>query len=86
MRDFFLRYRDRIIYGTDHIDNPETAPDEAARQVRRRWLRDWRYLATEYRTRFWELDAEVRGLGLPREAIDRVYRENALEAYPGAFS
>ena len=41
------------------------------------WLRDWKYLATDLTFRVPELDAPVRGLGLPRSVVQKIYSSNA---------
>jgi predicted TIM-barrel fold metal-dependent hydrolase len=90
VRAFFVRYQDRILYGTDLTDSP---PDPAARaqnppetvgsgedfaaEADRVWRADWRYLATARSQRVDAINADVSGLALPRTVIDKIYWTNA---------
>jgi predicted TIM-barrel fold metal-dependent hydrolase len=86
VRNFFVKYQDRILYGTDLTDSP---PDPAARaqnppatsdftgEADRVWRADWRYLATPLGQRVDAINADARGLALPRAVIDKIYWKNA---------
>ena len=75
VRNFMIRYQDRIIYGTDTEvhDFPGMNPDKTMENLRRGWLSQWIYLATDS-------ILTVRGLKLPKEVIDKIYFKNA-ESY-----
>jgi Amidohydrolase len=77
VRQFFIRYQDRLLYGTDMSQEPGSDPAELRREAHATWLRDWRYLATGFIERVPELDAPVRGLGLPKEVVRKIYSANA---------
>ncbi|MEH3104696.1 MAG: amidohydrolase family protein [Sphingomonas phyllosphaerae] len=86
VRAFFVKYQDRILYGTDLTDSP---PDPAARaqnppatndfakEADRVWRADWRYLATPLSQRVEAINADAVGLNLPRAVIDKIYWQNA---------
>lgn len=86
VRAFFIKYQDRILYGTDLTDSP---PDPAARaqnppatgdfpkEAGQVWRADWRYLATPLSQRVDAIDADAKGLNLPRRVIDKIYWKNA---------
>jgi predicted TIM-barrel fold metal-dependent hydrolase len=86
VRAFFIKYQDRILYGTDLTDSP---PDPAARaqnppatgdftkEASQVWRADWRYLATPLSQRVDAIDADAKGLNLPRRVIDKIYWKNA---------
>ncbi len=86
VRAFFIKYQDRILYGTDLTDSP---PDPAARaqnppatsdfpkEADRVWRADWRYLATPLPQRVEAIRADAKGLNLPRSVIDKIYWGNA---------
>jgi len=69
-REFFLRYRDRILFGTD------AAPQEPMYRNYFRWLET----ADEY-FEYWGWPGQGRwridGLDLPREVLENVYSKNA---------
>jgi predicted TIM-barrel fold metal-dependent hydrolase len=86
VRAFFIKYQDRILYGTDLTDSP---PDPAARaqnppatndfpkEADQVWRADWRYLATPLSQRVDAIGADAPGLALPRPVIDKIYWKNA---------
>ena len=77
VRDFFIRYQDRILYGSDLTHNPGVDPADIQRDAHQRWLADWRYLATAEPQQVEQIGATVTGLALPRDVIDKIYYRNA---------
>jgi len=87
VRNFFIKYQDRLLYGTDIADNPpkpgasgEDAPRSDAEfeaEVDRAWHSDWTYLATAGVQHVSDLNADVNGLQLPKAVIDKIYYQNA---------
>lgn len=81
IRDFFIRYQDRILYGTDLTLNPgedAQAFRQAAHEV---WQAHWTYLATAETQHVDDIDADARGLALPRSVIDKIYYANARREF-----
>ncbi len=86
VRSFFIKYQDRLMYGTDLTDSP---PDPKARaqnppatgnftkEADDAWRSDWRYLATPLSQHVAAIKAEAPGLALPRAVIDKIYYANA---------
>jgi len=86
VRKFFIKYQDRLLYGTDLTLNPgEAGTDEQKAEFKRSahefWSSDWRYLATPESQRVEIIKADVPGLALPREVIDKVYYSNAVRSF-----
>ena len=81
VRAFFVRYQDRLLYGTDLTLNPDGNAAEFKAEAHNVWTRDWRYLATDESQRVEIIKADVPGLALPREVIDKVYYGNAMRAF-----
>ncbi|MDP5277535.1 amidohydrolase family protein [Sphingomonas sp. DG1-23] len=86
VRNFFVKYQDRVLYGTDLTDSPPDpaaraqnppATDDFAREADRVWRNDWRYLATPLGQRVDAIKADAAGLDLPRAVIDKIYWKNA---------
>jgi predicted TIM-barrel fold metal-dependent hydrolase len=77
VRRFFIRYQDRLLYGTDLDQDAEADPVALRREAHATWLRDWQYLATGLTFHVPELNAPVNGLGLPRDVIRKIYSTNA---------
>jgi predicted TIM-barrel fold metal-dependent hydrolase len=88
VRDFFIRYQDRILFGTDwsfeepHVDGIE----QRCRNLYDGWQTLWRFFATGE-----TLPAEtinmpdapetIEGLRLPRKVVDKLFHGNACRAY-----
>src|SRR3954469_2299884 len=86
VRNFFIKYQDRLLYGTDLTLNPGEAGTDAQKaefkhSAHEFWTQDWRYLATPESQRVEMIKADVPGLALPREVIDKVYYTNAVRAF-----
>jgi hypothetical protein len=82
VRNFFIKYQDRVIYGTDLTLNPGDDPAELKRSAHDVWTRDWKYLATDESQPVMIIKADaVRGLSLPREVIDKMFYGNAKRAF-----
>lgn len=80
VRNFFVQYQDRILYGTDIIDRGK---DKISFQNRmhKTWLKDWEYLVTNNTMTSDLIYGEFQGLQLPKEVIDKIYRKNAEKWY-----
>lgn len=81
VRNFFIRYQDRLMYGTDLTENPGDVPAETTKSAHETWLSDWRYLATTESQRVDMIKADVPGLALPRAVIDKIYYRNARRVF-----
>ena len=85
VREFFIKYQDRILYGTDIIQDPGTDPKKIKNEVHDKWLEDWKYLATDELMQTDEFDLDFQGLGLPSQVLDKIYRSNAEILFPDAW-
>jgi predicted TIM-barrel fold metal-dependent hydrolase len=83
VRDFLIKYQDRIMYGTDmSVSERSTDYRSTTSGLHRRWLDDWVYLATGSTISVNDLDGqEVKGLRLPASVIDRIYYRNAEQFF-----
>ena len=86
VRRFFMDYQDRILFGTDIVQD-EPVSTMSGRQ-RRRHLQ---HIASVYQSYFdfFETDQtisvgdqEIQGLGLPRDVLEKLYCTNALRWFP----
>ena len=73
VRDFFIKYADRILYGTDAYNNPQ--------KLTLALENDWKYLATNSHCLSTDIDTAFKGLDLPEETIYKIYFENATRVY-----
>ena len=94
MRKFFIKYQDRILFGTDLSVSPRNymlgSPDGTikTRQDARKYFNDhWAYLETDATgidnptpiQGRWKIDA----INLPPEVLDKIYSKNAVRLFPG---
>lgn len=73
VRDFFMKYADRIIYGTDAYNNPE--------KLTASLVNDWKFLATGEGCESTEVSGIFKGIRLPEEYLYKIYFENATKTY-----
>ncbi len=74
VRDFFIKYDDRIIYGTDAYNNPE--------KLKSSLTNDWKFLTMNADCTSTEVSGTFKGIELPEESLYKIYYENAVEVYP----
>lgn len=84
VRDFFIKYQDRIIYGTDRGDynGAEADPVELKEHVHEEWKNDWEFLTTDKNITSWKVNGEFKGLKLPRKVVEKIYYKNAGKVFP----
>ena len=75
-RDLFIKYSDRIIYGTDNL---MVNWREIADSVQRFLKTDDSYLAGEAGLIYSDPDMLIRGINLPQDALIKIMRENMLK-------
>ncbi len=86
VRRFLLRYQDRILYGSDTAYGPVDSDAGALSEVHSGWLEDWRFLVTADVMHSRDFSASFRGLRLPRDVIDKLYRRNAQALFATAWN
>ncbi len=86
VRRFFIKYQDRVLYGSDMAQAPDQDGAALAREAEGVWRMHWRYFNTSDSFKVSDLDEPVTGLSLPRRVVDKLYRRNAERAFPGAWS
>jgi len=81
VREFCIRYQDRLLYGTDTGEEPGADPEKFKGWVHDTWLSDWRYFATDDSMTTDAFRGSFRGLRLPAEVVDKIYSRNAIKWY-----
>ncbi len=79
VRNFLIKYQDRIIYATDSGISTSSDPQKARHNLHQKWIEDWRYFATDQRMVVDEVNGDFQGLKLPRKVIDKIYHLNAIK-------
>jgi len=85
VKQFFIKYQDRILYATDTTFDPGGDNEEFKREVHKVWLNDWKYLVTDSTMSIKDFDGEFKGLKLSTTVIDKIYRLNAERIFPKAW-
>lgn len=81
VRDFFIEYQDRIIYGTDVIDDGSFTGEEAAERLKYLWKYHWQFFSSADTMQAEEFKGNFQGLELPKEVLKKIFRENAIHTY-----
>lgn len=79
VRDFIIKYQDRLIYGTDGGMGPNDDPDGRVSYIHEKWMQDWKYFVTDEMMSVGEVNGEFQGLKLPKEVVDKIYYANAVK-------
>lgn len=82
VRDFFIKYQDRLIYGTDRGDRGEPDTKQFTERAHQEWRNHWKFFTTDEPVTSWMINGEVKGLKLPREVIEKIYYKNAEKLFP----
>ena len=83
VHDFMIKYQDRFIYATDHGVYPKSnfeAVNKEAHDVR---ISDWKFFVTDEEMTVPDFTEKFKGLKLPKEVVDKIYRTNAEKWFPG---
>jgi len=80
LRDFFIEYQDRIIYGTDGGN----VPDNSINSYAERYARTFAILETDQMVNGGFFGGKpTKGLDLPKDVLEKIYYKNAVKLYPG---
>jgi len=85
VRDFLVKYQNRVLYATDLVLEPGTNTEEFKQEFHERWIEDWKFLNTDSVMIVPDFEGTFRGLALPKEVIIKIYRLNAQKTFPGAW-
>ncbi len=81
VRDFCIKYQDRIMYGTDVIDDGSTPAKEIAERFEHLWKFHYKFFATDETLEAPEFKGEFKGLDLPRDVVEKIFYSNARKTY-----
>lgn len=84
VRQLFMDYPDRFVYSTDIQHHVHSNPDDIQALAERTWSNDWEYFTTDNIMMDSEVNEQTfRGLKLPKNVIDNLYRLNAERVFTG---
>jgi hypothetical protein len=81
VREFIIKYQDRIIYGTDIGWDGTGNREKFMTRMNETWRDDWKYLVTEKEMTSDKFSGTFTGLKLPADVVDKVYFGNAVKWY-----
>ena len=81
VRNFLIKYQDRIVYGTDLEFLPDESTADALKDWRETYTRDWKFLATDEKLPY--KGRQITGLDLPAPVVRRIFHDNAVHWIPG---
>jgi predicted TIM-barrel fold metal-dependent hydrolase/DNA-directed RNA polymerase subunit H (RpoH/RPB5) len=81
VRDFLIKYQDRILYATDLVVMPQDNTEKALQEWTSTYERDWKFFATDQTVEY--KGHQAQGLRLPEPVLRKLYRDNAIRWFPG---
>ncbi|TLF45829.1 amidohydrolase family protein [Maribacter aurantiacus] len=81
VHDFFIKYQDRIIYGTDFIWADNHTKLELMEYLDERYQSDWDYFSGHGTFKVPEVEGNFKGLGLPSIVLNKIFNSNAKKTY-----
>jgi hypothetical protein len=81
VRDFCIKYQDRLLYGTDAGYSGSNNPEGFKKGMHDTWIDDWKYFTSNEEMTSGKFRGTFEGLQLPKEVINKIYRENAVKWY-----
>lgn len=84
VREFFIKYQDRVLYATDMGARGQETKESLARELNDTWMRDWRFFVTDDSLSSDLVNVSYQGLKLPKNVVDKIYYTNA-QKWLGVF-
>jgi len=81
VRNFLIKYQDRVLYGTDLEFLSDESTAEALKDWQETYARDWKFLATDQALDY--KGRKIEGLNLPAPVLRRIFHDNAVRWIPG---
>jgi predicted TIM-barrel fold metal-dependent hydrolase len=81
VRDFCIKYQDRLLYGTDLADNGTNNGEELAKRIHETWFDDWKYFTSKDEMTSDKFKGTFEGLQLPKKVVNKIFSENAIRWY-----
>ena len=75
--DFFIKYQDRILYGSDLEADDKTDSLKAFQTAHDTWFGHWKFFTLDSTLTDPDVTESFKGLHLPKEVVDKLYFKNA---------
>jgi hypothetical protein len=83
VHEFMIKYQDRLIYATDHGVEPTSNFAEVNKSVHVVRVSDWKFFTSDEEMTVPDFKEKFKGLHLPKEVINKIYKTNAKKWFPG---
>lgn len=83
VRNFIIKYQDRLLYGTDNGIGEDDNIEKACQNLEQTWLVDWDYFSTDKEMTSPHVNGTFQGLKLDVGILQKIYYENAVVWLPG---
>ncbi|NOY37306.1 MAG: amidohydrolase family protein [Chlorobi bacterium] len=83
VRDFIIKYQDRLLYGTDFSIKEDDDLQEKKDRMENVWHADWKYFSTDEEMNSPNVNGSFKGLNLNEKVLRKIYFLNAKKWYPG---
>lgn len=81
VRDFCIKYQDRLLYGTDVGYSGSNNPEGFKKRMHDTWTADWKYFTSDEEMTAPQFRGTFKGLQLPKKVVDKIYSQNAIKWY-----
>lgn len=85
VRSFLIEYSDRLLYGTDIIEDGIKSPEAIVNRSEALWRHHWMFFAEGNEMQSGEFAGSIRGMELPDDVLRKIFRKNALKWYTRLF-
>lgn len=85
VRDFIIKYQDRIMYATDFSITDDDNFQEVVTEIKQEWRSDWKYFSTNDEMSNSKVDNKFKGLALDEEVLEKIYYKNVFQWFPEVF-
>ncbi len=82
VKGFVEAYQDRIIYGSDQIDDGSLNASEIQATIREKWHNEFRFFSDCDTQTAWNIEKPFKGLGLSKNILKKLFHDNAIRYYP----
>lgn len=82
VKEFVEAYQDRIIYGSDQIDDGQMKAEEIQKLIRSKWTSEFNFFASGDVQSARNVAQPFKGLGLSKDILQKIFYKNALKYYP----
>lgn len=82
VKEFVETYQDRIIYGSDQIDDGSLTVKDLHNELSEKWISEFKFFALDTVQKTSNVPFLFKGLDLSEEVLQKIFRNNALNYYP----